>query len=57
MVGARMSITEAASASLIAVMAFGLALASNYAWSGLIDWPIAILLMRAAPSVHWRARD
>ena len=45
MVGARMSITEAASASLIAVMAFGLASASSYAWSGLIDWPIAILLI------------
>ena len=45
MLGAGMSMAEAASASLIAVMAFGLASASSYAWSGLIDWPIAMLLI------------
>ena len=45
MVGAGMSMAEAASASLIAVMAFGLASASSYAWSGLIDWPVAMLLI------------
>jgi uncharacterized membrane protein YfcA len=42
---ARMPLAEAASASLIAVTAFGLASASSYAWSGLVDWPIAGLLM------------
>ena len=45
MLGARMSMSEAASASLIAVMAFGLASASSYAWAGLVDWPIALLLI------------
>ena len=45
MLAARMPLAEAASASLVAVTAFGLASASSYAWSGLVDWPIAGLLM------------
>jgi uncharacterized membrane protein YfcA len=45
MLAARMPLAEAASASLVAVTAFGLASASSYAWSGLVDWPIALLLM------------
>lgn len=45
MLAARMPLAEAASASLVAVMAFGLASASSYAWSGLVDWPVAGLLM------------
>ncbi|MCW5736363.1 MAG: sulfite exporter TauE/SafE family protein [Enhydrobacter sp.] len=45
MVAARMPIAEAASASLVAVTAFGIASASSYAWSGLVDWPIALLLV------------
>jgi uncharacterized membrane protein YfcA len=45
MLAARMPIAEAASASLVAVTAFGIASASSYAWSGLVDWPIALLLV------------
>lgn len=45
MLAARMPIAEAASASLVAVAAFGIASASSYAWSGLVDWPIALLLV------------
>ena len=39
-----MEIQDAASASLVAVTAFGVASASSYAWSGLVDWPVAGLL-------------
>ncbi|MFI5002998.1 MAG: sulfite exporter TauE/SafE family protein [Reyranellales bacterium] len=42
---ADMELEEAASASLVAVTAFGIASASSYAWSGLVDWPIATLLV------------
>ena len=45
MLAARMPLAEAASASLVAVTAFGVASASSYAWSGLVDWPIAALLI------------
>jgi uncharacterized membrane protein YfcA len=45
MLAANMDLKEAASASLVAVMAFGLASASSYAWSGMIDWPVAGLLI------------
>ncbi len=45
MMATGMTLQAAASASLIAVTAFGLASASSYAWSGLIDWPIAGLLI------------
>ena len=37
----RMPIINAVGTSLIAVTAFGLTTAANYAWSGLIDWPLA----------------
>ncbi|OYY63592.1 MAG: hypothetical protein B7Y49_12590 [Sphingomonas sp. 28-62-11] len=36
-----MPIINAVGTSLIAVTAFGLTTAANYAWSGLIDWPLA----------------
>ncbi|WP_067734043.1 sulfite exporter TauE/SafE family protein [Novosphingobium naphthalenivorans] len=36
-----MPIYRAVGTSLIAVAAFGLTTAANYAWSGLIDWPLA----------------
>ena len=42
---ADMELPDAASASLVAVTAFGIASASSYAWSGLIDWPVAALLV------------
>jgi uncharacterized membrane protein YfcA len=45
MLAANMDLKEATGASLIAVAAFGLASAGSYAWSGLIDWPTAGLLI------------
>lgn len=45
MLAADMDVKEATGASLIAVMAFGLASASSYAWSGLVDWQLALLLI------------
>ncbi|MBS0519522.1 MAG: sulfite exporter TauE/SafE family protein [Proteobacteria bacterium] len=45
MLAADMELKEATSASLIAVLAFGLASATSYAWSGLVDWPVALLLI------------
>lgn len=45
MLAARMPLAEAASASLVAVTAFGVASASSYAWSGFVDWPMAALLI------------
>jgi hypothetical protein len=44
LVGAtRMPMLNAVGTSLVAVTAFGLATASNYALSGLIDWPLALV--------------
>jgi uncharacterized membrane protein YfcA len=40
-----MELKDATSASLVAVTAFGIASASSYAWSGLVDWPVAALLV------------
>jgi uncharacterized membrane protein YfcA len=45
MLATRMTLAEAASASLVAVAAFGIASASSYAWSGFVDWPTAALLI------------
>lgn len=45
MLAADMDMRDAASASLVGVAAFGTASASSYAWSGLIDWQIAALLV------------
>jgi len=42
---ADMDVSDATSASLVGVAAFGAASASSYAWSGLIDWPVAGLLV------------
>ena len=45
MLAADMDVRDATSASLVGVAAFGTASASSYAWSGLIDWPVAGLLV------------
>jgi uncharacterized membrane protein YfcA len=45
MIAAGMDLKEATGASLIAVLAFGLGSATSYAWSGLVDWPTAALLI------------
>jgi uncharacterized membrane protein YfcA len=45
MLAAGMDLKEATGASLIAVLAFGLSSATSYAWSGLVDWPVAAWLI------------
>ncbi len=45
MLAADMDVSDAASASLVGVAAFGTASASSYAWSGQIDWQVAALLV------------
>ena len=40
-----MELQDATSSSLVAVTAFGVASASSYAWSGLVDWQVAGLLV------------
>lgn len=40
-----MSIINAVGSSLVAVTAFGLTTALNYAWSGLVDWPLAFVFI------------
>jgi uncharacterized membrane protein YfcA len=37
-----MPMINAIGSSLVAVSAFGLTTAANYAWSGLVDWPLAL---------------
>lgn len=45
MTASGMPILNAVGTSLIAVAAFGFTTAINYAWSGLIDWPLALLFI------------
>ena len=45
MAASGMPIINAVGTSLIAVAAFGFTTAANYAWSGLIDWPLALLFI------------
>ncbi|TVR07974.1 MAG: sulfite exporter TauE/SafE family protein [Salinarimonadaceae bacterium] len=40
-----MPIINAVGSSLVAVSAFGLTTATNYAWAGLVDWPVAALFV------------
>ena len=40
-----MPLINAIGSSLIAVSAFGLTTAASYAWSGLVDWPLAFLFI------------
>jgi hypothetical protein len=40
-----MPILAAVGSSLVAVTAFGLTTALNYAWSGLVDWPLAAVFV------------
>lgn len=41
----RMPMLNAVGSSLVAVTAFGLTTAINYAWSGLVDWPLAFVFI------------
>lgn len=45
MLATGMSLPSAVATSLVAVMAFGLATATSYGASGLIDWPLAVLVV------------
>lgn len=45
MLATRMPILNAVGSSLLAVTAFGLTTAANYAASGLVDWPLATLFI------------
>jgi len=40
-----MPLINAIGSSLVSVTAFGLTTAASYAWSGLIDWPLALLFI------------
>jgi uncharacterized membrane protein YfcA len=40
-----MPLTSAIGTSLVAITAFGAATAASYAWSGLVDWPLAALFV------------
>jgi len=40
-----MPLINAIGSSLVSVSAFGLTTAASYAWSGLVDWPLALLLI------------
>jgi uncharacterized membrane protein YfcA len=40
-----MHVLSAIGSSLVSVTAFGLTTAGNYAWSGLVDWPLAGLFI------------
>ena len=48
MLATGMPISDAVGSSLVAVTAFGLTTAANYASSGLVDWRIAILFLAGA---------
>lgn len=45
MLATGMPILSAVGSSLVSVTAFGLTTAGNYAWSGLVDWPLAGLFV------------
>lgn len=45
MLAAGMTILNAVASSLVSVTAFGLTTAGNYAWSGLVDWPLAAIFI------------
>ena len=45
MLATGMHVLNAIGSSLVSVTAFGLTTAGNYAWSGLVDWPLAGLFI------------
>jgi uncharacterized membrane protein YfcA len=48
-----MPLVYAVSSSLVAVLAFGLTTAGNYAFSGLIDWPLAAIFIAGGLVGGW----
>jgi uncharacterized membrane protein YfcA len=53
MLAAGMPILNAIGSSLVSVTAFGLTTAANYAWSGLVDWPLAGLFVAGGVLGGW----
>ena len=53
MLAAGMPILNAIGSSLVSVTAFGLTTAANYAWSGLVDWPLAGLFVAGGVVGGW----
>jgi uncharacterized membrane protein YfcA len=53
MLAAGMPILNAIGSSLVSVTAFGLTTAGNYAWSGLVDWPLAGLFVAGGVLGGW----
>jgi LPXTG-motif cell wall-anchored protein len=53
MLATAMPLANAIGTSLVAVSAFGLATAGSYAVSGLIDWPLAALLVTGGAAGSW----
>ena len=45
MLATGMQALDAIGSSLVSVAAFGMTTAGNYAWSGLVDWPLAGLFI------------
>lgn len=45
MLGSGMPMLYAVGSSLFSVAAFGFTTAANYAWSGLIDWPVTLVFI------------
>src|SRR3546814_16032027 len=48
-----MPMINAVGTSLVAVTAFGLTTAANYAWSGLVDWQLAALFIAGGAIGSW----
>lgn len=53
MVGSGMPLLYAVGSSLFSVSAFGFTTAANYAWSGLIDWPVALVFIAGGVTGGW----
>ena len=53
MLATAMPLANAIGTSLVAVSAFGLATAGSYAVSGLVDWPLAALLVAGGAAGSW----
>lgn len=45
MLGSGMPVLNAVGSSLLSVAAFGFTTAANYAWSGLVDWPVTCVFI------------
>jgi len=56
-----MPLINAIGSSLVSITAFGLTTAASYAWSGMVDWPLAVLFIAGGaiggfPGIHLAKR-